>query len=122
MNLYDIAKRATSLSDVMTGRTKMTNKECMEKYPDGVTITSFDFINSNKKAGEKFPVFTIEEDDSVYVNGATVIARVFQEFLSYFDGDIDQANRELKSEGGLPVKFTATKNKAGDDMIAVEIQ
>ena len=50
-NFKDLAKRQTTLSEVMLDREKVTTEELMEKYPGGVTIIAFDYITSRKSIG-----------------------------------------------------------------------
>ena len=118
-NFKELATKATSLSSIMEGRTKISTDELIETYPDGVKITGFDYIPNKKN--EKYPVFTIEEDNEVFVNGGTVIKRIFDDFVGACDCDVDEASRELKRQGGLNVKFYWGETKAGDKLVKVEI-
>lgn len=120
MDFRNLAKKQTTLSTIMADREKMSNDTLIETYPDGVTITSFDYVTS-KKTGKQYPVFTIAEDAGVFVNGGTVIDRVFQEFVKVCGGDVDGASQELKRQGGLKVKFGHGTTKSGDSLITVEI-
>lgn len=120
MDFRNLAKKQTTLSTIMADREKMSNDKLIATYPDGVTITGFDYVTS-KKTGKQYPVFTIAEDAGVFVNGGTVIDRVFQEFVKVCDGDVDAASQELKRQGGLKVKFGHGTTKAGDELITVEI-
>lgn len=115
-----LAKKETSLSDVMTDREKITCDELIENYPDGVTITAFDYVQSKKSKG-KYPVFNIEEDPTVFCNGGTILTRIFDEFVKAMDGDIDAASEELRRQGGLAVKLGHGTTKQGDDLITVEV-
>ena len=48
----NMAKRQTTLSEVMTDRDKISTDELIKKYPDGVTIVAFDYIQSKKSKGK----------------------------------------------------------------------
>ena len=120
MDFRSMAKRQTTLSEVMVDREKITTEELMEKYPDGVTIVAFDYITSRKSKG-KYPVFNIEEDPTVFCNGGTIIDRIFKDFITACDGDIKEASDELRRQGGLNVKFGKGKTKAGDELTTVEV-
>lgn len=120
MDFKALAKKQTTLSTIMADREKMSNDELIEKYPDGVTIMAFDYVTS-KKTSKQYPVFNFAEDPSVFVNGGTVIDRVFAEFVKVCGGDVDAASQELKRQGGLKVKFGHGTTKNGDDLITVEI-
>ena len=56
VDFRNLAKRETTLSDVMNDRKKISTREVIEKYPDGITINAFDYIQS-KKSKNKYPVF-----------------------------------------------------------------
>ena len=116
----ELAKRETSLSDVMTDRTKVTCDELIEKYPDGFTINAFDYVQSKKSHG-KYPVFNIEDDPTIFCNAGTILTRIFDEFVEACDGDIAQASNELRRQGGLTVKLGHGQTKTGDELITVEV-
>ena len=48
----NMAKRQTTLSEVMTDRDKISTDDLIAKYPDGVTIVAFDYIQSKKSKGK----------------------------------------------------------------------
>lgn len=116
----NMAKRQTTLSEVMTDRTKISNDDLMTNYPDGFTIMAFDMIQS-KKTKDKYPVYNIAEDPTVFCNGGTVLKRIFNDFIEAMDGDVKAASDELRRQGGLKVKLGYGTTKAGDDVITVEV-
>lgn len=116
----EIAKKETSLSEVMTDRTKVSTDDLIEQYPDGVTITAFDYVQSKKSEG-KYPVFNIAEDATVFCNAGTILTRIFDEFVAECNGNVDKASSELRRQGGLKVKLGHGQTKSGDDLITVEI-
>lgn len=115
-----MAKRQTTLSEVMNDREKITTQEVIEQYPDGITIIAFDYIQSKKSKG-KYPVFNFAEDTTVFCNGGTVLDRIFTDFVNAMDGDVAAASNELRRQGGLQVKLSNGKTKAGDDLVMVEV-
>lgn len=115
-----MAKRQTTLSEVMNDREKITTQEVIERYPDGITIVAFDYIQSKKSKG-KYPVFNFSEDMTVFCNGGTVLDRIFTDFVNAMDGDVAAASNELRRQGGLQVKLSNGKTKAGDDLVMVEV-
>ena len=58
----EIAKKETSLSPVLQGRTKVSVSEIMSKYPDGVTIVEFDLIRTRDKQGEESEYVMVEDE------------------------------------------------------------
>lgn len=115
-----MAKRQTTLSEVMNDREKITTQEVIERYPDGITIVAFDYIQSKKSKG-KYPVFNFSEDMTVFCNGGTVLDRIFTDFVNAMDGDVAAASNELRRQGGLQVKLSNGKTKAGDGLVMVEV-
>lgn len=115
-----MAKRQTTLSEVMNDREKITTQEVIERYPDGITIVAFDYIQSKKSKG-KYPVFNFSEDMTLFCNGGTVLDRIFTDFVNAMDGDVAAASNELRRQGGLQVKLSNGKTKAGDDLVMVEV-
>lgn len=120
VDFRNLAKKETSLSDVMTDRTKVTSEELMEKYPDGFNIIAFDYVQSKKSKG-KYPVFNIEDDPTIFCNAGTILTRIFDEFVNAMEGDVDAASEELRRQGGIMVKLGKGKTKAGDDLVTVEV-
>lgn len=116
----NMAKRLTTLSEVMIDRDKISTDKLIEKYPDGVTIVAFDYIQSKKSKG-KYPVFNIAEDATVFCNGGTILDHIFRDFVNAMDGDVREASDELRRQGGLHVKLSKGKTKAGDDLTLVEV-
>lgn len=116
----NMAKRQTTLSEVMTDRDKIKTEDIIEKYPDGITITAFDYIQSKKSKG-KYPVFNFAEDPTVFCNGGTVLDRIFTDFVNAMDGDVKAASDELRRQGGLQVKLSKGETKNGDELTLVEV-
>lgn len=115
-----LAKKETSLSDVMTDRQKVTTDQLIETYPDGFNIIAFDYVQG-KKSKNKYPAYNIEEDPTIFCNAGTVLTRIFDEFVAAMDGDVDAASEELRRQGGLTVKLAHGTTKSGDDLITVEV-
>lgn len=120
IDFRDLAKRQTTLSDIMVDRNKITTEEIIEKYPNGITITAFDYVMS-KKTRKEYPIYTFMEDPKVFANGGTILDRIFSEFVKYCDGDVQQASSELRRQGGLKVKLYKGVTKAGDELTCVDV-
>lgn len=116
----NMAKRQTTLSEVMADRTKVKTDDLIADYPDGVTIIAFDYIQSKKSKG-KYPVFNIAEDPTIFCNGGTVLDRIFKDFVEAMDGDVKAASDELRRQGGLQVQLSKGKTKNGDDLTLVTV-
>lgn len=109
----EAALAATSLSEIMAGRNKMTTKEIAAKYPDGVTIIDFDIIKTTKQVKNEegyivevpdaYPVFAIAEDESVFFSGGAVLNTIVKEWLAMYEGDQEQCRADLIADGGVQI-------------------
>ena len=119
----EIAKKETSLSRIMEGRTKVTQESIMQKFPDGVTVTEFDFltVNDPKKGVTTFPVLTIAEEPTLCFFGGAILSKICAAWASACDGDAEQASEELKAAGGCKMKFVNSRTKSGNNITLVEI-
>lgn len=118
------ARKETSLSPVMEGRNKLSMEEMMKKYPNGVTVTEFDFISiydPKKQAESTFPVCAFSENDRECFFGGTVLSNICKAWADLCDGDIEGASEELKSSGGVHLRFKETKTRMGNKLISVEV-
>lgn len=117
-NFKQSAQESTALSELMTDRDKLSTEELVVKYPDGVTLTAFDVIDSNKGT---YPVFHIKENDKVFYCGGIVLRKIVEGWLNGFGGDIDMANAELAKIGGVKVKLELSKTKDNNNLTKVTV-
>ena len=111
INFKKIAQRETVISEIMEGRKKVDKK-------DGeIHISEFDIVaNTN---GEAYAVCAISENE--FINGGTILSRVFTAIVDEFEGDIERAREEFKEAGGINVRLTKAKTKSGRDITKVEV-
>lgn len=124
MNKFvESAKKATVLSEIMTGRVKIDTDDIIKKYPDGVTITEFDMVTVTdpKKGASTFPVFAFKEDPESCFFGGAILSKIAVDWARAYGGDIESASEELSKCGGVKVKMFSKKTKAGNNLTAVEI-
>ena len=112
------AKDALGGSRVMKGRTKVTTEYVIANYPNGVTITEFDFIV--KGDGTSYPVFAFAEKPDAYFNGGALAAKVANNWVSMYDGDIDAASEALKADGGAKFILSKKKTRTGKTITEFE--
>lgn len=126
MNFKAAAISATSLSPIMEGRpTKLGMDDIISKYPDGVTVTEFDFVTLKAtKEGESdktFPVLAFEEDKSAYFFGGYVLAKICADWVTAYEGDVAAASEDLKADGGVKMRFKRGTTKGSKSITTVEI-
>lgn len=118
INFKSIAQKQTALSHLMENRTKISTADLIANYPDGVTITEFDFVVID---GNSFPVLVFAEDNTRFFFGGYILNKIFNEFVTQGGGDITGTSDDLKSSGGLRVKMKEGKTKANKSVTMVEI-
>mgnify|MGYP004653718187 CR=1 FL=1 len=117
-NFREIAKKATELSELMNGREKIETGELIKKFPDGVTITAVDMIET---AEATYPVILFKEDDSIFYTGGIVLKKIVDQWLMAFNGDSEKCSEELIKDGGVMVKLEETKTKKNQNVTKVTV-
>ena len=114
-----LAKEATSLSEIMKGKTKV---DVDELYGEDITITGFDFLTSTDKSGETkdFAVCTYAEDENAFFFGGTVLTKICKAWLADYDSPAE-ASEALAAEGGVVIRMSKGKTKNGNKITTVEI-
>lgn len=125
MDFKKIALDATTMSELMSGRDKMDTEELIKKYPDGVTIDFIDNVNMQQEDGEENVwIFVTEEQPDKFTFAGFVLAKIFNNILSEFEGDyaemIETYNSALK-EDKLRVKLERAKTKSKREITKVTV-
>ena len=123
MDFKKIALDATIMSELMNGRDKMDTEELIKKYPNGVTIDFIDNVNMQQEDGEENVwIFVTEEQPDKFTFAGFVLAKIFNNILSEFEGDynemIETYNSALK-EDKLRVKLERAKTKSKREITKV---
>ena len=107
---------------------KIMPEDVITAYPDGITITGFDFINTTrveKETGEAitdyFPVLSFKEDDKSYFNGGAALKQICTEWANAFHGDTQAASDELNTSGGVKIKMTKTRTQNNNTFFQVDV-
>ena len=123
MDFKKVALDVTTMSELMNGRDKMDTEELIKKYPEGVTIDFIDNVNMQQEDGEENVwIFVTEEQPDKFTFAGFVLAKIFNNILSEFEGDyaemIETYNSALK-EDKLRVKLERAKTKAKREITKV---
>lgn len=114
-----IAEEELSLSPLMTGREQLKTEDLIGKE---VTVIAFDFATITDKGEEKtFPVMLLKEYPDNYYNGGALLSKLCQAWANAYDGDIEAASDDLAAEGGVKLRFRATRTKAGNNLTAIDV-
>lgn len=118
-NFRKIAIDELSLSPLMAGREQLKTDDLIGQT---VTVYAFDFATITDKGAEKtFPVLLLREHPDHYYNGGTLLSKLCQAWAAAYDGDVERASEELEADGGVQLRFTATKTKSGNNLTAVDV-
>ena len=119
INFKKMALDELSLSPLMAGRDQIKTEDLVGQT---VTVTGFDFATITDKGVEKtFPVLLLKEYPDRYYNGGALLSKLCRCWADAYDGDIEAASADLEAEGGVQLKFTATKTKSGNNLTAVDV-
>lgn len=119
INFKKMAQDELSLSPLMAGREQIKTDDLIGQT---VTVTGFDFATITDKGVEKtFPVLLLKEYPDRYYNGGALLSKLCKCWADAYDGDIEMASADLAAEGGVQLKFTATKTKSGNNLTAVDV-
>lgn len=113
-NFRDLARKATTLSELMENREKIQTGEVIKSFPDGITLNAVDVI---KTSDTEYPVFTFLEDSSKFYCGGIVLSKIVDTWLDEYNGDLGLLNHDLVETGGVKVKLTETKTRDGKNNI-----
>lgn len=117
MNFRESAKRRTSGSPVLEGRTKIDTDSLIARYPDEINITDFDFLTGEKG---QYVVCSFAEDPAEYFNGGTILTEIFEGFVADYEGDLAKTQAEFR-EQGLKVRLYHGRTKKGNKVTLVEV-
>lgn len=117
MNFKEIARKETTLSDLMVG-TKLTTAELVKSFPDGVTINAVDVIETEEA---HYCVVTFEEIGNAFYTGGKILTKIVDAWLNEFGGDVAMCNHDLVECGGVKVRFTESKTKDNKNVTVVEV-
>lgn len=127
-NFRESAQQNTLLAKIMVGREKLETEDVLNK---DLTIIGFDFApkfdqNGNPVMDERtgevdtFGVVTFAEMPDKYYCVGAVFTKVCHGWAAAFESP-EEASEALSAEGGVKVRFTASKTKKGNNLTAVEI-
>lgn len=125
MDFKKIAMQATTMSELMNGREKMDTEELIKKYADGVTIDFIDNVNMQQEDGEENVwIFVTEEQPDKFTFAGFILAKIFNNILSEFEGDYNEMIETYNSalnEDKIHVKLERAKTKTKREITKVTV-
>lgn len=127
-NFKKVAQENTLLSAIMVDRDKLETEDILGQE---LTIMAFDFAPKFDQQGkpvvdeatgeaDTFGVVVFSEYPDKYYCVGAVFTKVCHAWAAGFDSP-EEASEALSAEGGVKVRFTASKTKKGNNLTAVEI-
>ena len=126
-NFKATAQAQTLLSPIMVGREKLDTEDVLNR---DLTIIGFDFApkfdqNGNPIADEngvpdEFGVVVFKEHPDSYYCVGTVFSKVCKAWAAPFP-TVKAASAALEAQGGVKVRFRASKTKKGNNLTTVDI-
>lgn len=125
-----IAQEQVTASVIMIGREAFKTEEVIDKE---WTVVQFDFapkvdmrtrqIVVDPVTGEvdTYGVVVFKEAPQKFYGVGTIFTKICKLWLASCDGDLDAANAELVSGGGVRVKFYEGKTLSGQPVVKVDI-
>lgn len=119
-NFKDAAVQATTLSELMDGRDKLSIDDVISEHPGGVTIERFDMIDAGD-GSEPYAVLVCSEEPKAFFFGGSVMSKICKQWAAAFGNDCKGASAELQSQGGVKVQFSHGKTKKGNNLTLVKV-
>ena len=118
VNFSQIANRAIANNPIMEGREKVSTNVIIAEHPDFVTVIGFDFAKGSQ--GE-FAVCLLAEYPNRYYPGGMCVTNICREWITEYQGDIGQCNKDLKDSGGCKMKLEMVRTKANNQFVKVTL-
>ena len=118
INFSQTASKTHAGCPLMANREKVSTDRVLSEHPDYVTIMQFDFASSTQ--GEYAVVELVEYPGKYYPCGLS-ITNICRQWLDAYQGDIEQANKDLKQSGGCRVKLERVRTAKGNAFVKVTV-
>lgn len=116
MNIREIAKKATSFSELCADRDLISNEDIEKYFPNGITIVDAEEVTVDNS---RYYVYIFNEEKRKFAGSGTILTKIFDQIMEQCDGDVEQFHKEMSQ--GLKVKLTADKTKQGRPIFKVEV-
>lgn len=125
MNRFEtLAKESFTPCHLMDNREKISTNAIIADNPEGITIDGFDMIITNdSKTGEevKYCIVTYKESPEYYYLGGQALTQIVESWIEEYKGDIEQANKDLKEDGGCKLKLKLVRTKRGNNYVRISM-
>jgi len=116
ISFQQVASKTLAGCPLMANRTKVSTDRILAEHPEYITIMQFDFATSNQ--GQYAVVELAEYPTSYYPCGMS-ITNICREWVEAYQGDIEQANADLKASGGCKLRLERVRTAKGNAFVKV---
>lgn len=130
-NFKETAQAAIAASPVMTARAKLDPDEIRNR---DLTMDEIGWYSADRKDDDGDPVLAADgtpvqdirivahfvEFPDNYVNMGSLMKKIAIAWAAGFDGDIEAASDELKTQGGVKCRITLKKSASGNKFNNIE--
>lgn len=123
INIKEIAKNVTTLSELMNGREKIETDDIIKYHSEYITIYAAERLElPDEKTKELKPcyIYLFEEESDKFAFGGYMLTKIFDAILSECDGDIKAFN-DLLDVQKLRVQLKNGKTKDKKPITLVEV-
>ena len=118
INFKQTASKTLAGCPLMANREKVSTDRVLSEHPDFVTVVQFDFVASTQ--GQYAVVELAEYTDKYYPCGMS-ITNICREWLDAYEGDLEQANKDLKASGGCRIRLERVRTAKGNVFVKVTV-
>ena len=118
ISFQQVASKTLAGCSLMANRTKVSTDRILSEHPDYITILQFDFAASTQ--GQYAVVELAEYPDKYYPCGMA-ITNICWEWVKAYEGDGEQANKDLKASGGCKVRLERVRTSKGNAFVKVTV-
>ena len=118
ISLSQIASKTLAGCPLMANRTKISTDRILAEHQDYITILQFDFAASTQG---QYAVVELAEYTGCYYPCGMSITNICREWVAAYEGDIEQANADLKASGGCKVRLERVRTNKGNAFVKVTV-
>ena len=118
ISFSQVASKTLAGCPLMANREKVSTDRVLSEHPDFVTVVQFDFASSTQ--GEYAVVELAEYPNKYYPCGLS-ITNVCRQWSEAYEGDIEQANKDLKASGGCRIRLERVRTAKGNQFVKVTV-
>lgn len=120
-SIREIAQKATTLSNVTEGNTKISNEEIIDHLDGRIAIDEIDRISAKGIDGKISDTYVYHIAKTKYFAFAGfVLSKVFDQILEEYEGDYTEVNLQLQAEP-LEIKMTSGTTRGGRRIALIEV-